>query len=91
MSKSISKWRSHINSQVSSGLGVSTYCQQHNLSEASFYKWRRRLSNESEQGGFDEASIVEEQEEIDFKIDLGQLDHRVLCVLIKSLVASSHA
>jgi len=37
-------WRQLIGRQEQSGLSVRAFCQQHNTSEHSFYRWRKRLA-----------------------------------------------
>jgi len=37
-------WRGHVGQQGHSGLSVRRYCQEHHLSEASFYWWKRELA-----------------------------------------------
>jgi len=37
-------WRQHVRQHQDSGLTVRAYCQQHQLTEASFYAWRRTLA-----------------------------------------------
>jgi len=39
-------WRRHIEAQRDSGLSVCAYCQEHGLTQVSFYQWRKRLSSE---------------------------------------------
>lgn len=79
-------WRSHIELAPSSGLTVKAYCEQSGLSTASFYQWRRRLSD----SGFDEIEVVEEGAP-PLTIDLSQLDHTVLCRMVQVLAGQSHA
>ena len=40
-----SQWAALIQQQHRSGLSVRVFCQQHDLSEPSFYAWRRRLGS----------------------------------------------
>jgi transposase-like protein len=37
-------WRRHIARQARSGISVRAYCEQHGVSEPSFYAWRRELA-----------------------------------------------
>jgi hypothetical protein len=37
------RWRNILNRQANSGLSVRRFCAQENVSEASFYAWRRKL------------------------------------------------
>ena len=37
-------WRRHVQRWQASGLTIRDYCQQHHLSEPSFYGWRRELA-----------------------------------------------
>ena len=39
------QWRRAILGYQKSGLSVRAYCARHNLSEASFYLWRRKLQD----------------------------------------------
>ncbi len=91
-SNKLDLWRDHLKTFASSGMSGSEYCRQHSLADASFYKWRRRLAEEESSEGFDEVSVVEEIEEAQrYMIDLGKLDHKVLCLFVQSLVAEPHA
>ncbi|MHA7881555.1 MAG: IS66 family insertion sequence element accessory protein TnpA [Saccharospirillum sp.] len=38
-----SQWQSLIEQQKQSGLSVPTFCTEHAISPASFYKWRQRF------------------------------------------------
>ena len=37
-------WREHVARQATGGLTVRAYCQQHGLTEPSFYAWRQELA-----------------------------------------------
>jgi hypothetical protein len=37
------KWQQLIDAQPASGLSIAAYCRQHQLSQAGFFVWRRRL------------------------------------------------
>jgi transposase-like protein len=37
-------WREVIREQAASGLSISAYCREHEVSPASFFSWRRRLA-----------------------------------------------
>jgi transposase-like protein len=39
----LSVWKDRIARQASSGLSVTKFCQQEQISEANYYYWRRRL------------------------------------------------
>jgi hypothetical protein len=39
-------WRQLMNEQEASGKSVRTYCREQDISEFSFYSWRRRLRTE---------------------------------------------
>jgi hypothetical protein len=39
-------WRQLIAQQEQSGLSVLAFCQQHRISEYSFYQWRKRLTEQ---------------------------------------------
>jgi transposase-like protein len=39
-------WRKLIAQQERSGLSVRAFCQQHRISEHSFYQWRKRLAEQ---------------------------------------------
>jgi len=41
-------WQEAVSLQQSSGLNIGQFCRREGLSEASFYFWRKRLSNSSE-------------------------------------------
>jgi transposase len=43
-------WQMVLETFKSSGLSVRQFCQQEGLSEASFYSWRKRLSNSQKSG-----------------------------------------
>ena len=38
------RWRQLIGQQERSGLAVRAFCEQHRVSEPSFYQWRQRLA-----------------------------------------------
>jgi hypothetical protein len=38
------RWQQHFLDQPASGLSIRAYCRQHQLSEPSFYAWRRTFS-----------------------------------------------
>ena len=38
--KSRAQWQSLVNKQSLSGLSVTNFCQEHKLTESSFYKWQ---------------------------------------------------
>jgi|ETNmetMinimDraft_15_1059895.scaffolds.fasta_scaffold87892_2 transposase-like protein len=38
------QWRGHIRQQAGSGVSIRQYCRDRQLSEASFYVWRRKLA-----------------------------------------------
>jgi transposase-like protein len=50
-------WQLAIDEQKSSGLSVRAFCLREGLSEASFYSWRRRLS-EGESAAGRESSVA---------------------------------
>jgi transposase-like protein len=41
-------WRQIVEEQRGGGQSVRSYCEEHGISEALFYTWRRRLNNDSE-------------------------------------------
>ena len=43
-------WQMVLDTFKTSGLSVRQFCQQEGLTEASFYSWRKRLSNPQESG-----------------------------------------
>jgi transposase-like protein len=49
-----SEWRKHMDLQPKSGMSVGAYCRKFDLGDASFYAWRKRLSQsrDSERKGF---------------------------------------
>ena len=85
-------WRAHIQAYGSSGLRINEYCKQHGLAEGSFYKWRSRLSKLPLSSDFEELSVQEDQEECySHMIDIGRIDHKILCIFVQSLLARHHA
>jgi hypothetical protein len=44
VSRSAGEWRTLIEAQPSSGLGVEPYCRQHGITGSCFYRWRRFFS-----------------------------------------------
>ena len=44
-----SLWQTHHQQQRNSGLSIEAYCRREGISKQSFYQWRRRLENESQQ------------------------------------------
>lgn len=40
-------WREVIRDQAASGLSISAFCREHDVSPASFFSWRRRLATDS--------------------------------------------
>lgn len=42
-------WRELISRQPPSGLSIARFCERHQISTASFYKWRRELSPTTDQ------------------------------------------
>jgi len=43
VARSVEQWRSLIEAQPGSGLGVEPYCRQHGISGSSFHRWRKLL------------------------------------------------
>lgn len=41
-------WRSLLSAQASSGLSIKAFCAEHELKEASFYQWRKRIKPREE-------------------------------------------
>jgi len=41
------RWRELLRRQATSGLSVTEFCRRQDVSEASFYQWRKRLRAES--------------------------------------------
>lgn len=41
------RWRELLRRQATSGLSVAEFCRRQDVSEASFYQWRKRLRAES--------------------------------------------
>ena len=53
--KTRSKWQSLINNQKQSGVSVPEFCQQHDISESSFHKWRLVFSKDG--SGFEKLAV----------------------------------
>ena len=66
ISRSQEQWQSIIEDQQSSGLTIIDYCQQQQLSTASFYAVRNKISLSS--GNFVRAKITQQVELIEEKI-----------------------
>ena len=47
MKRSPEEWHALIEAQPSSGLGVGSYCRQHQVTSSCFYRWRRLLTGTS--------------------------------------------
>lgn len=91
-SKRLDFWRAHINAFHSSGLRINAYCRQHGLAEGSFYKWRNRLSKPALSNDFEELTVQEDPgENLSHMIDLSRMDHKVLCILVQTLLAHHNA
>lgn len=43
--RSVEEWQSLVDEQQASGLSAKVFCRERKLCDASFYKWRQRLSN----------------------------------------------
>ena len=44
-------WRSVLERQQESGLSVRQFCKEHQVSEASFHSWKRKIAASSEDSG----------------------------------------
>lgn len=44
-----SRWREQVQAQAQSGLSVRAYCRQQQLSEPSFYAWRKELARRDQE------------------------------------------
>ena len=42
--RTIEQWQALVEEQRKSGLSATTFCRERNLCDASFYAWRKRLS-----------------------------------------------
>lgn len=51
-------WRGQIEGQAASGLSARQWCRQEQLSEPSFYAWRRRLAQRDEERSASLSSTV---------------------------------
>ncbi len=65
-----SEWRLLLAKFNASGLGVQAFCRSEGFSEASFYRWRARLSDVVDRG-----DVVVQQSAASF-VDLGALNSR---------------
>jgi len=45
-----SYWRNIIDQQAERSLSIPVFCHEHNISQWSFYQWRRRLNKERDKG-----------------------------------------
>ena len=52
------RWRRRIAKQASSGLSVAEFCRQQEVSQASFYQWRKKLRETTAQESFVPMAIV---------------------------------
>ena len=50
-SEAVGRWRGIVRDQASSGLSAAAFCRQSQISQASFYAWRRRLGNPASNTG----------------------------------------
>ncbi len=84
-------WRTHLENVAASDLSVKEYCEQNNLSAPTLYYWKRRFAEvDTCDGGFDEIDVAEPTCEA-YTIDLGRLDHTVLCRIVQAVVGQQHA
>lgn len=44
------RWQARVDAQLTSGLTIAQFCQQHSYSTASFYQWKRKLAASNTQG-----------------------------------------
>jgi hypothetical protein len=49
MSDRAAYWRRVVERQAQSGLSIAGFCEQEDVSPASFYNWRRRLAEEADE------------------------------------------
>ena len=49
MSDRAAYWRRLVERQAQSGLSIARFCEQEDVSPASFYNWRRRLAEEADE------------------------------------------
>ena len=43
MSRSATRWRELVDEQAGSGLSIAEFCRRNDVSQASFYQWRKKL------------------------------------------------
>lgn len=54
-----SRWRKLIGAQRGSGLSIAEFCRRKDVSQASFYQWRKKLRETApEQGAFVPLSVI---------------------------------
>ena len=46
------RWRQQIDRQKTSGLSIAAFCQRHSVAVATFYFWKRRLSQAQQASAF---------------------------------------
>jgi len=58
-SEAVGRWRGIVRDQASSGLSAAAFCRQSQISQASFYAWRRRLRNPASNTGQETSNFAE--------------------------------
>jgi hypothetical protein len=89
-------WRAHLERASSSGQSIASYCKVNGVSVTSLYKWKRRLEGSHlAESGFDEVEVTNQEadpgRDSKWMLDLGLLDHSILCSLVQALVGQPHA
>ena len=51
-SRASERWRQQIDRQKTSGLSVAAFCQRHSIAVATFYFWKRRLTQAQQASAF---------------------------------------
>lgn len=75
MIRTAEEWQKIFEDQKASGMSIGEYCKSHQISRASFYKNKRKLTEPEEP--FQKVDVVEDvsQTIVEFKID----DHTISC------------
>jgi len=58
-SEAVGRWRGIVREQALSGLSAAAFCRQSQISQASFYAWRRRLRNAANNTGQETSKFAE--------------------------------
>jgi hypothetical protein len=89
-------WRNHLERASSSGQTIASYCKVNGISVSNMYKWKRRFDgSHSPNSAFDEVEVINQKADTGrdskWMLDLGLLDHSVLCSLVRALAGQPHA